>query len=374
MKNDIHILLISSWYPNEQKPFLGNFIQRQSELLATKYKVTVIDTISDSNLNDIQLNSVNKGNLTEVQVKHPRGRHIFQRRKHQKKALKTAMEGIGKVDLVIGSILLPKGLQFIQAKKHFACPLIYIEHGSYFRPEVSESWKQIYRLIWKKVSFNVDAIVAVSEFLKKDLQGFFPKHKINVIGNHVDLKLFEAKEKTGNDKTQFLHVSTLDFQTKKPEGIIEACEKLKSKSDNFNLTIVCDEDISEWEELVAKKNLKSNITFVGPLEWKELVPYYQQADAFVLFSTYETFSIVLVEAWLTGTPTITTPVGVAWSMPESNGMIVSQNNSDELADSMLKFINNEIQFNSSEIREHAKQFGSEKILIQWMELIEQYVK
>lgn len=374
MNNDIHILLISSWYPNEKKPFLGNFIQRQAQLLATEFKVTVIDTLSDNNINDIQLNSVNKGNLTEIQVKHPRGRHIIQRRKYKKKALNKAMKSIEKVDLVLGCILLPKGLQFIQAKKHFECPLIYIEHGSYFRPEVNESWKQIYRLIWKKVSFNVDAIVAVSEFLKKDLQGFFPKHEINVIGNHVDLNLFEFKEKAENVKTQFLHVSTLDFQTKNPEGIFEACEKLKSISDNFNLTIVCDEDVSEWEELVANKNLESNITFIGPLEWEDLVPYYQKADAFVLFSTYETFSIVLVESWLTGTPTITTSVGVAANMSKSNGLIVDQSNTDDLADSMLKFINKEIQFDSTKIRENAKQFGSEQILKQWTELIKQHVK
>ena len=126
--------------------------------------------------------------------------------------------------------------------------------------------------------------------------------------------------------------------------------------------------------LVANKNLESNITFIGPLEWEDLVPYYQKADAFVLFSTYETFSIVLVESWLTGTPTITTSVGVAANMSKSNGLIVDQSNTDDLADSMLKFINKEIQFDSTKIRENAKQFGSEQILKQWTELIKQHVK
>lgn len=369
-ENDTHILLISSWYPNEKQPFLGNFIQRKAQLLATKYKVTVVNTISDSEVITHQLSKSTKDNLTEITIIHPRGKHIFKRRNNQNKALKLAFKEIDNVDLIIGSILLPKGLQFLKAKKHFKCPLIYTEHGSYFRSEVSHSWTQIYRLIWKKVSFNVDAVIAVSEFLKKDLQSFFPKSKIEVIGNHVNIDLFDLTEKKKNDKTEFLHVSTLDFQTKNPEGIFEACAKLKEKTSNFNLTIVCDEDVTEWKKLTRKLNIEDNITFVGPLQWEEIVPYYQKANAFILFSVYETFSIVLLEAWLTGTPTISTEVGIAANLPNNIGLLVEQNNTKDLADKMLQFVDNKVDFNAADIRKYGLQYGEEEILNKWIKLID----
>ena len=40
-----HILILSSWYPSEEHPFLGNFVERQAELLGSKYKVTVIKQV-----------------------------------------------------------------------------------------------------------------------------------------------------------------------------------------------------------------------------------------------------------------------------------------------------------------------------------------
>lgn len=371
---EIHILLISSWYPNKKQPFLGNFIQRKAELLAAKYKVTVINTISDSEIENTELSKNKTGNLSEITILHPRGKHIFKRRRNQNKALNLAFKEIQNVDLIIGSILLPKGLQFLKAKRHFKCPLIYTEHGSYFRSEVSASWTQIYRLIWKKVSFNVDAVVAVSEFLKKDLQPFFPKSDIEVIGNHVNVDLFEEVKKPENSRAEFLHVSTLDFQTKNPEGIFEACAKLKEKSDNFNLTIICDEDVTEWKELVSTLNLEENITFLGPLKWEDIVPYYQKADAFILFSIYETFSIVLLEAWLTGTPTISTEVGIADKLPSTIGLLVAQNNTEQLAKKMLGFIQKEYNFDAKTIRNYGLQYSQKEILSKWTKLINSHVK
>ncbi len=368
-----HILVLSSWYPTEKHPFLGNFVQRNADLLGKKYNVTVVTTeaIKGLKLTEIQASTVE--NHTEVRVKHPAGRHPVQKLLHQRKALNLAFSQLEDVDLIIGNILLPKGMQFVQAKKHFKCPLIYLEHGSYFRPEIRKSWTFKDRLILQSARKHIDHIVAVSSFMKENLQRDFPMKTVDVIGNHVDVSLFSYVPKVRQEKVSFLHVSTLDPNTKNPQGIFEACKLLKTKTDQFMLTVVCDEDDLHWQKLCKENDLMDVVKFVGAQSWFDLPNFYQKADAFVLFSEYESFSIVLAEAWATGTPTITTPVGIASSMNEKLGILVERNNPKHLADSMWEVIENKRTFDGETISSFGQQFSASNIASKWDELIGKYV-
>ena len=95
------------------------------------------------------------------------------------------------------------------------------------------------------------------------------------------------------------------------------------------------------------------ISFVGPLKWEELPAYYQKSDAFVLFSDYETFSIVLAEAWACGIPTISTSVGIAYELDNKLGSIVNVGDSNQLYKTMKEYILGTRTFNTNEIRNHS---------------------
>ena len=373
MQNEVHILVLSSWYPSQKKPFLGNFVQRQAKLLSSKYKVTVLHTIADNSNKEIEINKTQDVALTEVIVDHPKGNSFFARKRNQKKAFKRGLRTIKDVHIIIGNVLLPRGHQFVTAVKKFNCPLLYIEHGSYFGNNKSQSWSKIDRVILKMVRDRTNEVIAVSQVLKDNMKIDFQNFDIKIIGNHVATNLFKPIVKELNPVTQFLHVSTMDERTKNPEGILDACALLKNHESNFLLTIICDEDVSKWKALAIKKGLGENVRFIGPLEWRELVPYYQKADALVVFSNYESFSIVIAEAWMTGTPVISTSVGIAQNMDESIGIQVERNVPESLSQAMLSVINKEISFDQDEIIRHAAQFGDDVILNKWSETIEQHV-
>ena len=78
-----HILLLSSWYPSRVSPFLGNFIQRFAQLIATKYKVSVIYTIADESISEFEIVDSMNGNLREIIVYHPKGKSFFQKIRFQ---------------------------------------------------------------------------------------------------------------------------------------------------------------------------------------------------------------------------------------------------------------------------------------------------
>lgn len=368
-----NILLLSSWYPSDSHPFLGNFVERHAQLLSKKYTVTVVITESRndgfSGFSDEQ-----KGDIREIRISYPRANKLMERRRSMKRALTSCLEKINSIDLIIAHVILQKGLQFVQAKKHFSCPLILVEHGSYFRPEVRQQRTWIESLIIRKTRKHLNDVVAVSDFLKKDMQQDFPKHTIRVIGNHIDETLFYPKAKKQGDPVHFLHISTLDERTKNPEGLLRACRDLKKQFTNFHFTFVSDEDFTPWQDLALQFGLEDQVRFVGPLKWEEVAPCYYEADAFVLFSNYESFSIVLAEAWATGTPTITTPVGIAAQLPENAGILVPKEDVNALASAMKDFaLKLRPNYRQEDIGALGSQYSSQAILAQWQELIQQHL-
>ena len=372
-KKASHILILSSWYPTKAQPFLGNFVQRLADLLGERYRITVVVTEAEKDLKYAVIESSEKGNYYEIRIKHPSGKHPVQKLLQQRKALKLAFTKIDDVDLIIGNILLPKGMHFVQAKKHFKCPLIYLEHGSYFRKEMRSTWSISDKLILHNVRKHVDHVVAVSPIMASDLHNDFATEQIETIGNHVDTSLFSFIPKVRQEKVSFLHVSTLDPRTKNPQGIFDACKLLKEKTDQFVLTVVCDEDDSLWRKWCKENDLNDVVEFVGAQSWMDLPSFYQKADAFVLFSNYESFSIVLVEAWATGTPTLSTPVGIASTMDDKLGILVERNNPRHLADSMCEIIANKSTFDGETISSLGQQYSKANIAVKWDELIAKYV-
>ncbi len=372
MENKKHILLISSWYPNPEKPFLGNFVQRQAELLAKKYKVSVINTIAGQSIDKIRTTRIEKNNVTEIQVFFPSEKSLFKKRKIQFNAFEVGLSKVNHVHLIIGEIALPKSWQFIQAKKKFNCPLIYIDQGSYYRAEIRNNWNFVEKFLLWKLKRNVDEVIAVSEFLKKDMQEVFKKNQINIIGNHINTELFSLSPEKKNDKTHFLHISTLDENTKNPLGMINAIEKLSFRTGEFKFTFVSDENVNKWKKIVDEKGLNTYVDFVGPLEWNETVKYYHNADAFVLFSKYETFSVVLAESFSTGTPVISTNVGIANNLDEKYGITVTTET--ELCDAMYAMIRKEKKFDSQLIRSFGMQFSEEVILKKWISILAKHVE
>ena len=373
MENDRkHILLLSSWYPNRFAPFLGNFVQRQAEILAKDFKVTVLYVVADSTISVREWNITERENLTEKIIYHPKGTHFFSRKKERDAAFLEGLQSIENVDLIHGHVLLPNCYLFLRAKNKFNCPLIITEHGSYFRKEKRKKWDLKEKFLLKLVRKNIDQLVAVSETLRQDLQVYFNTEEIIIIPNPTNTALFFPVEKSKNETFEFLHISTLDTSVKNPVGILDAIELLYDKGyTNYRFTIISDESSLELQKIAKEKGIEQLVSFVGPLHQKDLVSYYQKSDAFVLFSDYETFSIVLTEAWACGIPTITTPVGIAQRMPEYLGIEVKQKDSLGLAIALEKLLNG-MEFNSNLIREYATQFSDETVLQQLKNLYQKF--
>lgn len=362
-----HILILSSWYPTKKNPFNGNFIQRFAQLVSTKFKVTVLYTQSDDSISNLEYVECVYGNLKEIIIYHPKGRNLFSRYRNQIKALKFGLSKITNVDLIHSSVALPRAHQFLYVQKVLQKPLIHTEHSSQLRWEENASLNFIHKKLIKRLFSKVNKLVCVSDILKSDVQRF-TKNKIEVIPNAIDYHQFAKNNATKSNKTRFLHLSNLDTAYKNVEGILDAIQQLAASSLDFDLTIVADTDLTWLNSQIKQRKIEDFVNVFEGQDYDHIPNFYANADAFVLNSDYETFSIVLIEAWASGIPVITTEVGIAFQMDEQLGMLVKKNDTNDLVKKMTALILKEKTFDSEYIKNFALQFDNAKILHQYEKL------
>lgn len=352
MSNKVkNILLLSSWFATKGKPFLGNFIHQQAELLAQSVDVYFVRLIPNGQVGTKEHSSVHM-----IDVYYKKSRFFLFTFLNKKKALSQALSQLPKIDVIHAHVSSPDGWLFKIAKKQLNVPLVLTEHGSYFREEVHWSAKMNWTI--RQGLLAADSVVAVSEVLAKSIQKRFPNKKVAVIPNSIDTTLFKIADYPPI-KSRFIHVSTLD-KIKKPQPILEAFARIEKEFSEVELGIVSDEDYTFLKNKAQKLRLK-NCSFKGPLLPNQIVQELQQSSCFVLNSDYESFSVVIAEAWACGLPVISTNVGIATDLSSQYG-IQTNGTVDSIENAMRYFIENKSSFNQQIIREKALNFSNEKIL------------
>lgn len=369
-----HILLMSSWFPNRLDAFVGNFVQRFAQLLTSEYQVSVIHTLGDPACSRIEKEIDESDGVFTVRVYHPVSQNKLMHWYWQRRALNTAFNEVEEVDLLFAHVILNRGLQFVRAKHFYHCPLIVMEHASYYRKEISDKFGKLQRGIIKRTSLHINELLACSAFLQEDMKAIFPTTKSTVLPNFVDTELFYPNEVKSTGYNRFLHVSTLDESVKDPETLLNGVAlAIKAGYSDLQLTVISDQPSDKWQSLAESLEIAGNVTFAGPMSWSEIAEQMRQHDAFLLTSSYETFSIVLAEAWLTGLPTITTPVGIGKDLDPSLGIQIPIGDPQALAEAVQQLIDNSVQFDTSLIREKGLEYSEDNVIAQLKVILERHL-
>jgi len=151
--------------------------------------------------------------------------------------------------------------------------------------------------------------------LNRTLQAGVLLQDARVIYSGVDIGKFEflKRNKLGNT-IRFLFPGRID-KLKGIDSAIYAIANLKTIYPNyqFYLDIVGPiQDVAYYEqlqELINKNNLKENVTFIDIVDYEEMPTYYHKADFCLLFTKFESFSRVPLEAMACGSVVICSPVG-----------------------------------------------------------------
>ncbi len=368
-----HILIMSSWFPTRIDPYAGNFVERFAHLLSDTYEVTVLHTMGDKNCSSIEVDDQQVENVRIIRVYHRIANNRFIHWWLQRKALRKGLLMLDHIDLIFAHVFLPRAMQFARVQRYFHAPLIVMEHGSYYRKKLRKNFLSLHQQVIKRGSRHTSEIVAVSNVLRSDMKPLFPTTKIQVIPNFVDEQIFTLRETNPLERKKFIHISTLDKSTKNPVFLFDGFLNAYLESGKtISLTVVSDQNTDEWERWAKLNSCSDAITFTGPCEWDEVSRLLKDHDALILTSEYETFSIVIAEAWLTGTPVISTAVGIAANMTETLGIKIEQNNISDLKRAILNMVNGKVEYDREFLRAFGMQFSKESVKNQLIELFNKH--
>lgn len=162
-----------------------------------------------------------------------------------------------------------------------------------------------------------DRIVCVSKAVQTNFIKLIPEYenKMEVIYNRVPAEevrvLAQAEHPYPGGKYHIVTVGRVDNSTKRMDGIVRICERLKSEGiSQFQWHIVGDgPDLSGNQQLAREVGVMDLICFEG--EKINPFPYIKRADVFALYSAYEGFPMVIGEAQALDTYILTTNYAAA---------------------------------------------------------------
>lgn len=358
------VLWLTSWYPNRLSPLSGDFLKRHAEAVSLYAEVHVIHVIRDAEgivTKDVWVEETGNGNLKETIVYYGNRfskwgvyDKLLSERKYRKLFKQQAVKSIAakKPALVHVHIGMKAGVIALWLKTKQNIPYIVSEQWTGILKEASDSFddKPLYwRLTWKKIVQQADGLTAVSAYLAEAIKNRFGVADCRVIPNVVDTSIFYHIPEQKREQQNFIHISTLvDF--KNPFLILEAFGLVAKEYPGVKLTVVGPfrEDIVRW---IRENNCEKNISLISEMPQLQLVEYIRRSAALVLFSKYETFGCVLIEATACGIPVIASDIPVIRETIHegANGMFAAKDDSAALAETLKKYIAGNIVFDAEQL-------------------------
>ena len=361
------VLWLVSWYPNRLDKFTGDFIQRHAQAVSQYCTVEVIFVKKDESLlpNATATEKNVTGNLTEQIIYYnssktnfkiiDRAISFFNYKKHYRKAIRQYFKTQGQPGYVHVHVAMNAGLTALWIKKKWNIPYFVTEHWvGYYKESVPSVYDNnyLFRVLNKRILANATLFFPVTRHLGEKVKNDFVDIPYRVIPNVVNTALF--KYKIFNPvKFRFIHISYMNFQ-KNPEGMLTAARILKDRGYEFELFMLGNEN----EMLTALANkyhlLPEVVIYKNAVPYVEVATCIQNASAFLMFSRFENLPCVLLEALCCGLPVISTDVGgIAEVVHDGNGILVDNENIEQLVNSMQKMIDNYQSYNREKIAAEA---------------------
>lgn len=223
-------------------------------------------------------------------------------------------------------------------------------------------------ILLKKILYKyIKTIIVLTNSDKIEYDKFHDN--VVVIRNSSPFKIKKNKIKTSN---KIIAVGSLN-KIKGFERLIKAWAIIEKNSKNFNIEIYGKgEENKTLNNLIKKLKLKK-IFLKGNIE--DIEDIYKESSFFVMTSYYEGLPMVLIEAQTFGLPIVAfnCPFGPSEIVNNKyDGYLVKNNDINEFSNKMKFLIDNPdiIEKFSNNALKSAERFTKDKIILQWIKLIE----
>jgi L-malate glycosyltransferase len=369
------VLFISSWFPNKEQPTLGNFVEKHLHAVSAFCNCSLLHIAFSDSVRDkrFQFDYQEVHQIPYLIVYISRKNLDFPLIGSILKLwfyIKAYISGYrrleqknGKPDVLHANVFDRLSFIALIFSKSFNIPFLFTEHWTAYMPDDPNKIGFFKSLLIKMAAKKAKKITVVST----DLQQAMLAMKINgdyaVIPNVVDAVFYTQQRAIPAAKTRFIHISSLDDSQKNISGIIRVLHKLSGIRTDFEFVVIGDGNAAGYKQLSAKMGVYPDyIRFEGQKTSSEIAAFMQAADCLLMFSNYESFSVVIAEALAGGLPVIATKSGgLANELSEDYGIIIPAGDESALLDAMITMMDNYKNYDSEKIRNYALQFSAENI-------------
>jgi glycosyltransferase involved in cell wall biosynthesis len=243
-------------------------------------------------------------------------------------------------DIIFVQDTVSTGLPALVASRLLRTPLLLRVPGDYAWEQASQRFKVfdsvddfqrkryglgvwVLRSIQKLVSRNADRVIVPSEYFKHIVIGWGVRpHRIDVIYNSVEK--VEPVLPAHMPPRPFMVSAGRLVKWKGFGTLVELLPRIPE----WRLVIIGDGPLRESLASQAReRGVAERIIFTGAISRDEVMGWYYSADAFVLNSSFESFSYQVAEALQAGVPIIATNIGSLPELVESGreGMLIAPN-------------------------------------------------
>lgn len=360
------VLFIPSWFPNQDDPISGIFIQEQAIALSQEFDVAVLIPGIAAWRNVLNPKSADKS-ITETKA----GLKVYREfarpliphggesidydtfARAAESGFKKIVNEWGKPDVIHAHVVLPAGWSALKVARRHGIPIVMTEHSSPFSMHLGT---ELSRRLVRETLTSVDRLIAISPALAKQLTDFQPGLNIEVIGESVRTDFFVPPE-NGVQQPRLGKRFFVAARLAEQKGLDHLIKALRLVADqglnSFELEIGGGgPDREKLERLAQDLGVAERCKFLGALNREQVKERMQACDVFVLSSLHETFGVVVGEAMACGKPVISTRCGgPEFVVNDETGLLVDVAKPEALAAAMAEFILDRVSFDAKAVRD-----------------------
>ena len=355
------VLFLSSWYPTKNNPTNGDFVQRHAQAIARLHNVVLLHVAYDSNCkSQRELVSLKTNDLEEYILYFSLPKMLTFLKPFficffYIKLFHQIVKQQGKPDVIHANIVYPMGVVAFLFHFIYSIPYVITEHWTgYLQASEITISKVKLKLIRFIVKFS-SVVITVGRDLQESMQQLGIRGNYTVVNNVVETNIFKPVVNRVGLPYRIIHVSSLKEPHKNITGMLRAIKTVSEKRSDFVLDIVSENHDESLISLCKELSIDSIVHFHGKKSRTELASMMQRAAFLVLFSNYETFSCVIIEAFSSGIPVLSTNVvGVKEHITTDKGIMIDCRDEETLVKNIHYLLDHFDQYNSKELHDYAE--------------------
>lgn len=355
----MNILHLLSWFPTPDDPTLGNFCVRMIDALPEDCHSVILSVCDGKDLkHSFEVKELQGAHHTHVQIyirppKNKALRKLKMLRMYQY-GLRYVRQRFFHPDLLHLHVAYPLGQLALLWHRIHGYPYVMTEHWTIYQPQNKDVLVGPLKKKIVNIANHASLVMPVSLDLQHCMEGHGIDNQFRVIYNLVNTDVFTVSQPQQRNKKHILHISTLRDEAKNFSGILRVVERLRQQRNDFELHVIHDYEAVEFKTFVKEHQLDDCVIFHGKKTSAEVAEAFSDTDFFVLFSNFENLPCVIVEAFASGVPVLSTAVGgIAEILSPERGILIPSGDEDALLKAMHRMLDTCGEYDRQAIRDYA---------------------